>query len=199
MEKLVALGLDSLKFSFQGAGEESYNEMRDGGDYVHLLETVKKMKLVRGDALKPFIQVSTTLTTETKEQVDSFRQEIEQYCDYCNIGYTMLTHLSVDAMNISEKQKEKIRKMQQQESLCHEYRKVCSDAFDKLDIHWNGDAVLCCSDYDNFMVVGNILDMDVPNIFTSRIADLYRDIIAKGEYGRIKCCSTCWETVPLTT
>lgn len=198
MQQLIDMGVDSIKFSFQGADAASYGEMREGGDYHQLVETVQTMHRLRGDKLLPFIQISTTLTVESPEQVTAFRKEIEQYCDYCNIGYTMLNHLSVDAMDVSAEKREKIRKMQEQEAVHHVYRTVCSDAFDKLDIHWNGDAVLCCSDYDNFMVVGNILDQDVTDIFQSRIAGLYRDMIVKGEYGRIQCCSTCWETVPLT-
>ena len=39
--------------------------------------------------------------------------------------------------------------------------------------------------------------MDIERLFNSRAADAYRRMIAKGEHGRIKCCSTCYETVPL--
>ena len=65
-------------------------------------------------------------------------------------------------------------------------------------INWNGDVTLCCSDYDNFMLVGNILDSDIKSIFTSRAAKIYREAIAKRQYGKLKCCSDCYETVPLT-
>lgn len=198
IKALIDMQIESIKFSFQGADAESYNEMRDGGDYDTLIETVKTMYKLRGDLMYPYIQISTTLTVESEEQVKNFRTAIEPYCDYCNIGYTMLNHLSVDAMNVSEEKKEKIRKMQEHESINHTYRKVCSDAFDKLDLHWNGDMTLCCSDYENFLLVGNIMDMDVKEIFNSNIANLYRDVIVKGEYGKIECCSNCYETVPLT-
>lgn len=199
MQSLVDMQLESIKFSFQGADAESYNEMREGGNYDTLIETVKTMYGLRGNLPYPYIQISTTLTVESKEQVVQFREAIEPYCDYCNVGYTMLNHLSVDSMHVAEGQKEKIRRMQEHEAVKHKYREVCSDAFDKLDIHWNGDVSLCCSDYENFLLVGNIMDMDVKEIFNSNIANLYRETIAKGEYGRIKCCSTCWETVPLAT
>ena len=198
MREIVSMGIDSLKFSFQGADADSYNEMRDGGDYDTLMAKLKRMYEIRGESVRPYIQVSTTLTVEKAEQVESFRREVEQYCDYCNIGHTMLNHLSVEQMKIADDKKKKIKSMQEQESVKHVFRKVCTDAFDKFDVHWNGDMSLCCSDYDNFLVVGNIMDMDVKQIFNGKIADLYRNMIVKGEYGRIKCCSTCWETVPLT-
>ncbi len=89
--------------------------------------------------------------------------------------------------------------MQKHESLHHVYREVCNEAFDKLSVNWNGDVTLCCSDYDNFMIVGNILDSDIKQIFNSRAAKVYRDAILNRQYGRIKCCSSCYETVPLTS
>lgn len=43
IQALVDIPLDSIKFSFQGADEGTYNEMRQGGSYVKLLATVKAM------------------------------------------------------------------------------------------------------------------------------------------------------------
>lgn len=47
-------------------------------------------------------------------------------------------------------------------------------------------------------IVGNILDQDIKEIFNARATEVYRKAILAGEHGKIKCCSTCFETVPLT-
>jgi len=198
ISQLIDMQLDSIKFSFQGADEGTYNEMRKGGDYKRLLGIIQKMAKARGDNSLPYIQISTTLTGETVEQIDSFKRDVEEYCDYYNVGYTKLTHLNVDSMSISDEEKEKIRRLQERETIHHVFQPVCVEAFDKLSINWNGDVTLCCSDYDNFMIVGNILDMDLKQIFTSRAADQYRKMIVAKQHEKIKCCSTCYETVPLT-
>lgn len=198
IQKLLDIHLDSIKFSFQGADEGTYNEMREGGDYLRLLDIVRKFHEMRGERDYPYIQISTTLTGETAEQIEGFKSDIGDYCDYYNVGYTKLNHLNVDTMNIDEEEKKKIRRLQEHETINHTFRPVCVEAFDKLSINWNGDVTLCCGDYDNFMLVGNILDMDLKQIFNSRAADIYRDAIAKMQYGKIKCCSNCYETVPLT-
>ncbi len=198
IRKLIDIHLDSIKFSFQGADEGTYNEMREGGDYKRLLDIVRMFYELRGERDYPYIQISTTLTGETADQIESFKQDIGGYCDYYNVGYTMLNYLDVDKMSVDDQEKEKIRKLQEHEKAHHEFLRVCPEAFDKLSINWNGDVTLCCSDYDNFMIVGNILDNDIKQIFNGRAADLYRSVIAKGQYAKIKCCSTCYETVPLT-
>ena len=172
--------------------------MREGGDYKRLFNIVRMMHSLRGESMYPYIQISTTLTGETANQIESFKADIGEYCDYYNVGYTMLNHLNVDDMKISEEEKAKIRRLQENERNNHVFQQVCSEAYDKLSINWNGDVTLCCSDYDNFMIVGNILDMDLKQIFNSKAADVYRQAIADHQYGKIKCCSTCYEVIPLT-
>ncbi|MBR1397406.1 MAG: radical SAM protein [Selenomonadaceae bacterium] len=198
MQRLMDIHLDSIKFSFQGADEGTYNEMREGGDYLKLLHTIRRFHEIRGDRDYPYIQISTTLTAENDEQIESFKNDVGDYCDYYNIGHTKLNHLKVEAMNVSDAEKEKIRKLQEQETINKKYRDVCPEAFDKLSINWNGDVTLCCTDYDNFMIVGNILDNDIKQIFNSNAAKIYREAIMKKQYTKIKCCSDCYETVPLT-
>lgn len=197
IQQMLDIKLDSIKFSFQGADEGTYNEMRQGGDYQRLLEIVRQMYRMRANLPYPYIQISTTLTGETAEQIKNFKNDIEDYCDYYNVGYTKLKHLNVDDMQIESKEKEKIRQLQEREKINRTYSPVCVEAFDKLSINWNGDVTLCCSDYDNFMIIGNILDMDLHQLFNSRAANQYRDMIIQKQMGRIKCCSECYETVPL--
>lgn len=198
IQKMIDIHLDSIKFSFQGADEGTYNEMREGGDYLKLLNIVRKFHKIRGNREYPYIQISTTLTGETLEQIENFKADVAEYCDYYNIGYTKLNHLNVEEMNISNDAKCKILFLQKQEKIKRVYRAVCAEAFNKLSINWNGDITLCCADYDNFMVVGNILDSDLKSIFNSKIANIYRETIANHQYGKIKCCADCYETVPLT-
>ncbi len=198
IKRLIDIHLDSIKFSFQGADEGTYNEMRAGGDYIKLLNIIKMFYNMRGDLEYPYIQISTTLTDETDEQIENFKNDVGKYCDYYNIGFTKLNHLNVNSMKVSEEEKIKIKKLQEHEKINHVYRSNCMEAFDKLSINWNGDVTLCCSDYDNFMIVGNILDNNIKEIFNSNAAKIYRNAIAKGQYGLIKCCSECYETIPLT-
>lgn len=197
IKSLIDAGLDSIKFSFQGADEGTYNEMREGGDYNRLLGIVRAMHEIRGSNPYPYIQISTTLTAETAEQIENFKNDVGSYCDYYNIGFTKLNHLDVSAMKIPEEEKEKIRRLQENERIHRIYRPFCPEAFDKLSVNWNGDVTLCCQDYDNFMIAGNILDRDIQEIFTGNAADFYRKIIVAKQYARIRCCEFCYETVPL--
>ena len=48
VEEMIDMKLDSIKISFQGADEGTYNEVRKGGDYQRLLESVKMLYETRG-------------------------------------------------------------------------------------------------------------------------------------------------------
>ena len=189
--------LDSIKFSFQGADEGTYNEMRFGGDFNSLVSKLHLLHKLRGDAEKPYIQVSTTLTSETDDQVSSFRETVGDYCDYYNIGYTKLTYIDIDEMHVSDEEKNKIKALREHETIHKVYRPICPEAFYKFSINWNGDVTMCCNDYDNMMVVGNVMKDSIKNLFTNEKTDSYRKIIASGEYGKLPLCSSCYETVPL--
>ena len=195
IKELINIGLDSIKFSFQGADEGTYNEMRLGGDYKFLLDRISKMVKLRGSSSVPYIQVSTTLTGETLEQIENFKHDIQGICDYYNIGYTQLSHLNIDEMKIDEYEKQKIRELCNRETLHKTYTEICPEAYDKLSINWNGDVTICCSDYDNFLLVGNVLDNDLHQLFNSHAAHNYRKVIAKHQYGALPLCRTCYSTI----
>lgn len=197
MKELINAGLDSIKFSFQGVDDISYGEMRVNGRFSTILEVIKQMNLLRGEGNTPYIQISTTVTDETAAQIEQFKRQIENSCDYYNIGYTKLDHLAVDEMNISEVEKERIRELQKRETIDHAFRKICPEMFDKLSVNWNGDVTVCCSDYDDFLLAGNILKQDLKEIFNSEKADAYRKIISKNEYEKLPVCNTCFEEMKL--
>lgn len=53
IRELLDIPLDSIKFSFQGTDEGTYQEMRQGGDYQRLLGTVRQMWSLRQKTVCP--------------------------------------------------------------------------------------------------------------------------------------------------
>ncbi len=198
IKNLVDSGLDSIKISFQGTDEGTYNEMREGGDYVKLLNRIEDLYEYRGVKETPFIQISTTLTDESHDQINNFSNDVEDKCDFYNIGTTNLYHIDEEKM-ARNNQRQKIQGLKEKVNVQYEHKKECAEAFDNLAINWNGDVTLCESDYDNFMVVGNILDLDLRVLFTSPEADYYRNIILNREYSKIRCCKTCYSYIQLSS
>ena len=196
--KLIEAGLDGIKISFQGTDEGTYGEMRIGGDYLKTLQVVRSLYSMRGAATRPYIQVSTTITEESNEQVEQFKADIGEFCDFYNIGRTQFNHLDVDQMTVSKQEKEQIRKLKTHETMQKVFKSNCPEMFDKITVNWNGDMTLCCMDYWDDMIVGNIHEMNLQEGFLSAKADRLRRLIVDGKQGEIPPCARCYDLIPLS-
>ena len=197
MEKLIDLKLDSLKFSFQGVDRESYKEMRNIDFFDELIEKIKKFHAKR-QGLSPFVHVSTTITYETADQVEKFRESLRSHVDQLSIGRTVLEHIDPGKTCLSQITIEKLMGLKQQESVVKKHPQ-CPEVFDKLSINWDGTVSACCGDYDNYMVVGDVKISTLSEIWQSEKMANFRSTLANMGHKKIKLCSTCYDYHGLQT
>lgn len=197
IQAIVTLEIDSMKFSFQGVDQKSYEEMRFGSDWNKIIQNIERLHSVRGEREKPFIQISTTITDEDKARVDRFIKAMQPFCDYINVGKTILDYLDVGHMNISEERKKEFINLKGRQSLLEKHLDVCPEVYNKLSILWNGDVTMCCNDYDGKdMVIGNITQKSIKELWNAPKA---REICKKLEegYDQIEICRNCYEYIAL--
>lgn len=198
LKAIVEMEIDSVKFSFQGVDKRSYEEMRLGSDWDKILENIKKLNAIRGEREKPYIQISTTVTDEEKDRIEKFCDEMKPFCEYINVGQTILNHLDVNKMNISDKRKMDFRRLKDRQSLVGKHLNVCPEIYTKLSVLWNGDVTMCCNDYDGKdMVLGNILSDSIRSLWKSEKAEEICKLLEENEYEKIGICSICYEYIPL--
>lgn len=198
MRRLVALPLDSIKFSFQGVDAESYHAMRQGnGDFQSLIEKIKELCILRGDATLPFIHVASTITYESQEKVAAFKEMMDPFADFISVGRTKMEHISVEDSGLDVKAKETIREMQARQSLVKVHLKQCPEVFDKLSINWDGTVTACCSDYDGKMIVGDLKDATLEEIWNGKALHHIRKILGARDYDKLELCRTCYDCMGL--
>lgn len=195
LKEIVDMKVDSIKFSFQGTDDKTYGEMRNGGEFHKLIKTLTLLNELRGEGNFPYIQISTTTTCETEEQIQEFISMIEPLCDYYNVGRTIFSHLNIEDMKISNEEKEKILLLREREKIEKKRISVCPEVYDKLSINWNGTVVGCCSDYNDKMVIGNIMENSIVELFQNQVICKYRDILSRDGYDEIELCSTCYDYI----
>ncbi|MBF0624149.1 MAG: radical SAM protein [Magnetococcales bacterium] len=195
---LVALPLDAIKFSFQGVDPRSYREMRNTDFFDELLERIRTLHRLRGTGPAPFIQVSTTITYETREQVARFRAQVAPWADQVTVGRTLLSHLEVDRMKCSPAEKQTILWLQGQESVKKTHKK-CPEIFDKLSVNWDGTVSACCGDYNNQMVVGDLMREDLAAVWHGPAITHYRTLLAAMRHQELPLCRTCYDYMGLET
>lgn len=186
------MGLHSIKFSFQGAGRESYVAMRNRDFFDQLLEKIAAMHHIRGGREKPFIHASTTITSETPEQVAHFRDRIRLHTDSHQIGRTVLEHIDLDKVRLSKSDKSRLIELKEAESVVRRHA-ACHQVFDVLSVNWDGSITSCCRDYDNFMIVGHVAKGGMQDAWNSPRQEAYRSILAAGGHDRLPLCKTCYD------
>ncbi|MBF0322051.1 MAG: SPASM domain-containing protein [Magnetococcales bacterium] len=198
LDALLEIPLDCIKFSFQGVDAASYREMRNTDFFAGLIERIKKLHAKRGDRPAPFMQISTTVTYETREQIAAFRRLVEPYVDLVSIGRTILGHLDASKMKCSAADKETLLRLQTQESVVKKH-KLCPEVFDKLSINWDGQVTACCTDYDNFMIIGDLATDSLEEIWQSERMHHYRVLLADMRHEELPLCRTCYDFMGLDT
>jgi len=162
--------IDSIKFSFQGVNKRQYFQWRKVDFFEELLGIVKTLYRRRGNGTRPFIQIGTTVTEDVSaEQRQEFIERVKGFCDKVEIGRTR--DLTRDT-NILP---------------------TCPEMFDKLSVNWDGTVTACCSDYDNELLVGNIWESTLSNIWLFSPALQYlRKTLAEGNKDDLpRICQRC--------
>lgn len=182
MFKLLEMRLDSIIFSFQGATKEGYEKMRNNNQYDLLKENILKFVEMRGTADKPYIKITSTMTDETEEEIQTFKDYWGKIVDEVMIGKTNLNRVKVDERL---KEKETVVK-------CH---RPCTEVYQKLSMDWDGKVSACCSDWDNFLTVGDVSKTSLKDIWdNSEELKHIRGLLDKMRHKSLTICSVCYHT-----
>jgi radical SAM protein with 4Fe4S-binding SPASM domain len=58
---------------------------------------------------------------------------------------------------------------------------------------WDGTVSACCADQDHMMVVGNIKDNTIREIWKGKKMNDYRRMILEGRYCEVSICDDCYD------
>ena len=193
IDQLIEIPLDSIKFSFQGVDAKSYREMRNTEFFDDLMATIKLFYEKRGRQLFPYIHISTTITYETREQVETFKKMAEKYSDLVTVGRTVLEgRVNMDEVRLSQEEKDMLKYLQSEESLVREHPE-CPEVFNKLSINWDGTLTACCTDSDNKMLLGNIKESSMAEIWKSDKLEEYRKMLVQMRHDELDLCKNCYD------
>jgi len=196
MRKFVEIPLTSLKFSFQGVDRKSYSEMRNLDFFPELIERIKRMNNIRGLSPYPYIHVSSTITYESPEQIEHFRDTLRNTVDLITIGRTKLDHIQLDKVRLDDKEKERLVSLLKCESVTKKYS-PCSEVFNVLAINWDGTISACCADFDKKMVVGDLSTGSVLEAWNSEKMNTYRALLSEMKHDKFEVCRTCYDYMGL--
>lgn len=69
----------------------------------------------------------------------------------------------------------------------------------KLSINWDGKVTACCSDYDNELIVGDLSEETMQEVFWGRKMQGIRAILSEDGYDKLPLCRDCYQYIELQT
>lgn len=108
-----------------------------------------------------------------------------------------MEHVDVESMGLPEERRKIYERYVERDNVMMCHMKVCPEVWDKLSVNWDGSVSACCQDYDDLMIVGNILESNLKDIFNGMEELKYREILKDSDYDKLPLCKHCFEYIPL--
>ncbi len=177
---LLKSGITKINFSLDGWNKEGYEQVRRGGNFDTVLRNIEYFLEEKGKAnlRLPITRVTCVLSKFTAADMDKFQEfwgkrvDIVEFQNFQAIrGYTESLKPEGAVLNTDF---------------------VCNAPWQQVVIRANGDVLPCCSLYSNELVVGNIKNSSVYEIWHSKQMKEIRQELLSNSYNSV--CRTCSET-----
>lgn len=170
-EKLIDAGLDRIIFSFDGATKETYEKIRRGSNYDTVVKNIKNLVKIRNKKglKRPLVRVQMVKMSENKNEIG----------DFIKMWLSVANRLAVNAERNRLRVKKKLEHF------------PCSQIWQRLMICWNGQVRMCCGDWYGEVVLGNIKEMNVYDIWHGKKLNRIRKLHTERNFDKIPICAHC--------
>ncbi|MFH1228100.1 MAG: radical SAM protein [Planctomycetota bacterium] len=184
-EALINAQLDQLHISVGAAKPETYQRIR-GGSLDIAEKNIKKFLQLKSElhSKKPVVTLQIIKMDETVNEIPEF---INKWRDY-PVELSIPDFLTWGgAENNTILKNETLRK-----------RYPCHSLWFAPSINWDGGVSICCIDWNNEEIIGNISKQTLSEIWQSDKIKQYRKYHLSADYNKIPLCRDCnyWRETP---
>lgn len=164
IKEIAEAEIDLIRFSVDGATEDTYRQNRVGGKFENVYANMKKLVEAHNDK-KTRIEWQFLPLRNNEHEVEKARGLADE------IG----VHFFLKGYRVTDPKLAPTNK----KLLSRFLKKPCTDIYQQLGIYWNGDVVPCCYDVDGHDIMGNILNDDLQSIWQNKKYTEFRRRVAK--------------------
>lgn len=179
--KLIEANLDSITISFDSNDKKTYEKIRRGLNFDIVSANIINLIILR-DALNSKLKINLVVVEldENKNEIKSFYKGWEDKVDSINI-----INMRNWASGISKKGTKGSFHYK------NENRSPCALLWQKMVIDWNSDVVLCCDDYSHQVVLGNLKNQTIKEIWEGDKLRKIRECHVKRDFHKLPLCKNC--------
>ena len=162
-KRLFNSGLDELTLAIDSLKPETYAKLRVKGDFQRVIRNIDLCLEYAGGLTayrieSPVIEVQVIVTKDNVSEIPAFKAKYEPMLSRIGNGsYLRIKQFSTFAGRVPDMSPEPSKPL----------RFTCKKLWTHIGIQWNGDMSLCCRDYDSEMIVGNIMNQTIEEVWNS--------------------------------
>ena len=177
--ELIESGLDYLRVSVYAVTDAQYSQVTGTRATVNgIRDGVARLRVLRGLSERPYVDAELVMENPTSGDVQLFREQWQGIADETSMVETLHNWGGGDSRLVS------IGSPQHG-------RKVCPQPFYQLAIKANGEVSVCCADWDNRLVVGNLQADTLQDIWSGPALRRIQETHLRGARGEIPSCANC--------
>jgi MoaA/NifB/PqqE/SkfB family radical SAM enzyme len=183
IDRLIDAGLDRIKISIQGLTKETYEEIM-GLSYQRTFEGIDRLieTMQQRKVRKPRLVLSMVSVGQNEDEIRKYKRYWRKRgvkattVAYENKGGNIEDNIELHPCGLEQRKQ------------CYRFNRCAY-------IIYNGDAILCCSDWTRSVVLGNVREKSIKELFHSEQLNEIRKNFRAGAYGALPpVCQNCKKT-----
>jgi len=182
--KLFKTGVDKLFLSFDSLIKDVYEKLRSGASFYQVLENIERCLTVRKsrNTFKTYIELQIIEMKDNFNEIGNYKKYFKSKIkDVGEIVAKPYDYFAGTVENLSAHPR-----VEKEEKF------VCTMCNYSMTIEWNGDANICCRDYDNFTLIGNVHKQSIKEIWDSLKYEQIRQAHKDRDFTKLKYCRGCY-------
>ncbi len=177
-EAIIDVGLDRIRLSLDTLDPEDYAAGRVGANLYDVLEKIDYFMVYKKKkgADRPRVGINSVLLHDNFEQI---KKIYERFNRICEVNLKPLAHYGVSQNWDKIKEYEKYN------------QRPCIQPWERLNFFYNGDVNVCCGDVEGELIVGNIKEKPIKELWLKGRAKEIRRIHMALDFDKLKVCKVC--------
>lgn len=178
-------GLTNILFSIDATSANTYRQVRVGGEFEKVLEAIEHIRRWKEEQRSelPTIRASFVTSRLNEKEEKNFLETFLPQVDYIDIqAFYAVYDLNRELVPTDH-------------VLIDPARFCCSEPYRKIIVRANGDVVPCCSVFTYQLVMGNVYQQSIKEIFTGKAMTNLRQELREHRYNPVcrECIGTLYE------
>lgn len=182
-EKMVTVteNVDIVVVTLDGSNAKTYESVRVNSSFERVTENIKNFLRMRGNFDRPHCVIRIIRMQDTEKEIETFRMYWSNRIgagDIIQVSDCIDWAGSVDYRGVDKRQERR-------------ERLPCRMLWKNLTVYYDGQVSPCCYDAEGRLIVGNVLDQSLGEIWNSASLRNLRNLHLAYQFEKIPICSEC--------